>query len=295
MRRIIMIVFLTVVFAGIAGAATAAEPQKPVSKPDGYVITPNGLHHKSCVRQIAPGERIDAGGAVIHVNGQREQLPPCKYPRLSLHTGKELDSVSPTVNGWVEYASWVSPSPLGSLFSQFVVPTPPTNNGGTIFFFPGSEPSDGSTILQPVLQYGPSAGGGGNYWAAASWFCCPAGWQHYSPLINVNTGDTIIGTMGSSCSGSSCNWSVTTIDMNTSKSTTLSSSNVTTPFTWNVGGVLEAYNVNTCNQFPASGTIGFITVLSNQSGGGFVANYSNSGTICNGVPTSTPLTVTLNY
>lgn len=145
------------------------------------------LFHKTCVRQIAPGERIDAAGAVVHQDGKREQLPPCKYPRLSLHTGETIEGgVNPTINGWVEDANWTSPSPLGTLISFFTVPPAPTANGATIFLFPGAEPSNGSTILQPVLQYGPSAAGGGNNWAAASWYCCPSGYQNYSTTLSAS-------------------------------------------------------------------------------------------------------------
>ena len=32
------------------------------------------------------------------------------------------------------------------------------------------EPADTSAVLQPVLQWGVSAAGGGNYWAIASWY-----------------------------------------------------------------------------------------------------------------------------
>ena len=49
-----------------------------------------------------------------------------------------------------------------------VPPAPATQNGQTIFLFPGIQNS--TMIYQPVLQWGPSAAGGGNYWAVASWY-----------------------------------------------------------------------------------------------------------------------------
>jgi hypothetical protein len=50
------------------------------------------------------------------------------------------------------------------------------------------------SIIQPVLQWGSSAAGGGPYWAIASWF---VGGAHtvYSELKIVNAGDTILGNM----------------------------------------------------------------------------------------------------
>ena len=43
-------------------------------------------------------------------------------------------------------------------------------HGQTIFLFNGIEPGDFSHILQPVLQWGPSAAGGGASWSVASWY-----------------------------------------------------------------------------------------------------------------------------
>jgi len=52
----------------------------------------------------------------------------------------------------------------------------------------------GVSIIQPVLQWGSSAAGGGQYWAIASWF---VGGAHtvYSDLKQVSSGDTIYGNM----------------------------------------------------------------------------------------------------
>jgi len=146
--------------------------------PEGYVVTPHGLMHRTCVRGSAHGERISAEGVVTHTNGEREPVARCDYPRLNADTLEPIvpgEDHLPTTSGWIEASNWSSASALGFLSASFSVPSLPTSTGGTIFFFPGSEPDDGSTILQPVLQYGASASGGGDYWTAASWFCCPAG------------------------------------------------------------------------------------------------------------------------
>jgi len=42
--------------------------------------------HRSCVRGLAPGERVDEQGVVTYASGEREQLPKCQYPCLNLHT-----------------------------------------------------------------------------------------------------------------------------------------------------------------------------------------------------------------
>lgn len=283
-------------------ATSPAASPAPKRAPEGYVITPHGLVHRECVREVGPGEIVDADGGIVSASGERMQLPPCTHPRLNPRTLEPIAAgvraVAPDVNGWVEATYWTSPSPLGGLVANFPVPSAPSSNGATIFFFPGSEPADGSTILQPVLQYGPSAAGGGNYWAIASWFCCPAGWSNHSTLISVSSGQTVTGLMSSTCSGSSCNWTVTT--RTSAGSTSLAAGNVTTPFVWNVGGVLEAYNVSACSQYPADGQIVFTNVaLTTQGGGVFVPSWSNwligGSPSCNYSVNNTVTTATLTY
>jgi hypothetical protein len=54
-------------------------------------------------------------------------------------------------------------------------------------------------ILQPVLQYGPSAAGGGQYWSIASWYLytdtSDVDHAYYTTLIEVSSGDPLTGIM----------------------------------------------------------------------------------------------------
>jgi hypothetical protein len=97
-------------------------------------------------------------------------------------TGDHVDFPQPTAsqarvpftdNGWITYVWWfnLTNSPVSYFDTTWLVPPyPSTYNGQTLFQFNSIEPGDGTSILQPVLQYGPSAAGGGQYWAVASWF-----------------------------------------------------------------------------------------------------------------------------
>lgn len=275
MNRVITSLLLLISFAG---CTTTGRVDRRL--PEGYVATPHGLVHRSCVRHIPNGHRVTADGVVTRADGGRETLPPCAHPRLHPRTLQPIapspaTPPPPDVNGWVERGNWTSGAPLGYLAANFIVPQPPASNGALIYFFPGSSPSDGSTILQPVLQYGYGAAGGGNYWSAASWFCCPAGWTTHSDLINVNTGDTISGTMTGFCSGGNCNWSIATADTTTGVTSVLGADNVSTPFVWNFGGVLEAYSVTSCEQYPADGAIAFTSItLQDQNGNPMQPDWS---------------------
>jgi len=60
--------------------------------------------------------------------------------------------------------------------------------------FNSIEPASYDTILQPVLQYGPSAAGGGAYWAVASWYVTGQG-AYYTKLVRVNVGQSLQGVI----------------------------------------------------------------------------------------------------
>lgn len=304
LRRVSVLPFLTLALVACQATARAtARTGAPPTLPEGYVVTPHGLIHRSCVRAVAAGETVDAQGAVIAANGERTELPPCRHPRLDKRTLQPIEAgqnVSPTINGWIAYADWTASTPLGYFTATFQVPASPTIYGATVFFFPGSEPTDGSTILQPVLQWGESGAGGGNYWAAASWFCCPSGWLTHSALIDVNAGDTIASSMVSDCSGSTCSWYVKTADMTTDTFTSLAAQNVTTPFLWNFGGVLESYRVSECAQNPASGSITFSNlVLRDENGNAMSPTWTNdvpaSDPDCGYAVSSSPNSVTVTW
>jgi hypothetical protein len=64
-----------------------------------------------------------------------------------------------------------------------------------IYLFNGLEPTSGYTILQPVLQWGLSPAGGGNYWAITNWYVSASGDYFCGSLITVNPGDTLQGVM----------------------------------------------------------------------------------------------------
>lgn len=62
------------------------------------------------------------------------------------------------------------------------------------YFWNGVEPADNSAVLQPVLQWGSTPAGGGDYWAVASWYVSSNHGTIVTPLVNANVGDTVLGT-----------------------------------------------------------------------------------------------------
>ena len=95
--------------------------------------------------------------------------------------------------GWITYASWSNSTgtPVSSFSTQWYVPPAPiAEDGQIIFLFNGIQNS--TMIYQPVLQWGVSAAGGGNYWAVASWYADGQGGPAFhSDLVRVNPGDLL--------------------------------------------------------------------------------------------------------
>jgi len=243
----------------LADGLAVAGPNRPPQVPEGYVITPFGYFHPSCVLRAVEGETLLADGRIEHADGTADaNAPACGYPRYSPSGAlvtegflKVNDREVPTVNGWLE-SIWIDTSTsYGKVSSTWPVPPQPSiNNGETLFLFNGLEDIDAvQSILQPVLQwYAPGP------WAVASWNCCLKGITVESTPVPVNPGDTILGTISSSCKAGTtycAKWNIVSKDQTTGKKTTLSK----TPsdgqiWNWAFGAVMEIYGVTECSDFP---------------------------------------------
>jgi hypothetical protein len=257
--------FISVIATPSARAQKPAGPHRPAAVPEGYVITPFGYFHPSCVREVASGDMVLADGRVQHADGSVEaESPVCGYPHYTVW-GRIVaaETKPPTIShSWIASGNAINTtSSFGELTASWTVPPAPTSDDGqTIFLFPGMEDyATDTTIIQPVLGW--NAGFFGTNWSIASWNCCPSGTTHYSTPVQVNSGDIILGTIKSACSAGtkSCSeWNITTEDQTTGKSTTLSK----TPskgetFTWAQGGALEVYEIVRCSDYPPNKSTAF--------------------------------------
>jgi len=148
---------------------------------------------------------------VHHPDGSIFDVPRCRYPVVfpqSKKSTKERQSFAPGWQAWTTYQSTASQGFTQSL-GYFTIPDAPVDgqDDQTLFMFtglqnenwipgPNSPPApDDFEIIQPVLQWGYSAGGGGDYWTLASWYVTVYNGFLISDLINVNAGDKIFGNM----------------------------------------------------------------------------------------------------
>jgi hypothetical protein len=246
----------------------AAGSKRPTTVPEGYVITPFGYFHPSCVRTLAKGASMLADGRVQRADGSQQAATTCNYPHFT-RSGEEVSAVAansarkssnksaaaatPEISGWLENANYALGSgteSFGTLIARWTVPpNPRANDGQTLFFFPGLEDIyDTESILQPVLTFF------NGQWSIAGWNCCFNNQANESQPVNVSPGDEIYGAVTSNCAEGTltcATYSVLILDMTTGEGSILAN----TPtqgqtFNWAFGGVLEPYYIVSCEDFP---------------------------------------------
>jgi hypothetical protein len=232
-------------------------------KPDGtpavgtdLVITPGGYRTSSNVHYVQSGVVVDgtqnqlklrnAKGETLSEIGELVRKTTGK-PLMPLNLSPSASAVPGLGTGWICYASWTENAQPVSLFttSWVVPPAPATQSGQLLFLFSGIQ--NETMIYQPVLQWGVSAAGGGNYWAVASWYADgQTGHSFYSSLVQVSPGQVVTGVMtqtGQSANGFNYDCQFTGIPH-----TDLTIQNVE-QLTWCVE-TLECYGIQQCSNYP---------------------------------------------
>jgi hypothetical protein len=159
------------------------------------VLTPGGWRSAARVTRVNNGEHISvADGRLSKVSDATGRV--VRDLGAVVNDDPLAKRVLPLASGWITYTYWTNTAttPITYFSTTWTVPpAPSTNNGQTIFLFNGLQ--NNSYILQPVLQWGPSAAGGGNYWALANWYVGSDGSAVYSNLVRVNPGTVLTGIM----------------------------------------------------------------------------------------------------
>ena len=249
----------------IAFCLSPAAQAQPVSVSlkdhPGWVQIPGALIRPDCVHEVPDGAQVEENGDIIlegSIVAHYDACPEAPISTRPLHGAVPQYTDEPgTGNGWIEAVqeevSLSGGDNIDKIEGTWSVPSAPSLNvGQTIFLFNGLEPTTETTIIQPVLQYGVSAAGGGNYWAIASWLVNPSN-AYYSALQTVNVGDTIQGnTYVKSTSGSKLNWEIKAADTTAGTHSNLAVWSSGLTWNWAFSGVLEAYNITSCSDLPAS-------------------------------------------
>ena len=255
----------------LASAAPTLARHAPAGVPQGYVVTPFGYFHASCVRIIAGRDILLGDGRVKHADGAVTPARNCRFPHYTAN-GKRIEAAEgaaaprpskpnapPEADGWLE-ASWYNDrAPFGGIGANWLVPSGPSSDvGQVLYYFPGLEDYENVvSILQPVLGWN---GFNDHAWTIASWNCCQGGNADHSIPQRVATGDLIVGTISGDCpAGKACSaWDIATVDRTNGRSTTLKrSSSYGQTFDWAFAGVVEVYGVAACDQYSSNGFVDF--------------------------------------
>ncbi|WP_054010607.1 hypothetical protein [Arthrobacter sp. ERGS1:01] len=248
----------------VPGAPAAAGEPMAEGATDDLVLTPGGYRRSSLVHQIPPDHYLEAGGGslkALHASGAELADFGVVEPRtggrpLMPHNVAAHPGLVPALGtGWIAYASWSNGtgSPTTRFATTWVVPpVPASRDNQTIFLFNGIQNS--TMIYQPVLQWGLSAAGGGNYWSVASWYADGQGGQAFhTTLVAVNPGDVLVGVM--TLTGRSGNQFSYNCQFQGIANTSLPISNVD-ELTWNVE-TLEAYGLAQASDYPTTNFTAF--------------------------------------
>jgi hypothetical protein len=228
------------------------------------VITPAGMMPQSNVHFI--GE-----GFGLHVENGHLQQVETKTGRLVEDYGEvkmteggfaPSNNIVPETQGWIAYTYWSNPNtstPITSFTTKWVVPSVPSKQSTqTIFLFNGMQDGElaSSYIIQPVLQWGSSAAGGGKYWAITNWYVSSSQ-AFFGPLVKVSAGTGLTGVMTQTAvSGSNYSYSSSFTGYPT---TTINATNVPQAF-W-AAETLESYGVTTPNtEYPPNVDIAMTSI-----------------------------------
>jgi hypothetical protein len=315
-RRFPIFVIAAALAALLAAPAQAdAENTDPVAKlpPPSYAVAsaspdwlpaPGGLAYKACVHEVPDGAQLDDDGTVSLNGIVIDELPPCPYagnvPAPEASVSQSLASSAagapvPLASGWWLDSWWTSTPQIRSLASTWKVPANPASNGATIFLFPSVTPADGSAIVRPVLQWGVSAAGGGNYWRMANWFV-KGGTNAHGSLHAVTTGQTIKGTMFRA-SGTTAVWNIGFTDPNGGGNVLFGVNTGVTSWRAIQGGVLEVYSASGCNKLPNTTSVKFSSIVVTSTAGTVTPSWTHHRrvTSCSTSISSTNSTTTLGW
>jgi hypothetical protein len=256
---------LTLLFIIFCVQAKAQKTTKPDTlQTDEMVLTPKGLRPKSTVHHIESGCHLSVENGHFKKIETKTGKVITDYGKVSVGTSKEKKNTTKKEPGssspgsitygsaWITYAWWENNdanNPITYFSTNWIVPTAPTTNDGqTIFLFNGIQPGPtGDGILQPVLQWGPSAAGGEDYWAITNWYVADTAAFWGDSLITVTPGTNLQGIMVLTAkSGSSYNYNSSFVGY---PNCSLQVNNVAAELTW-ANETMEVYGITQYSDYP---------------------------------------------
>jgi hypothetical protein len=234
-------------------ALTESATQRSLGIPAGKVLAPGGrLINSECAFEVPAGATVNEAGDVLLNDKVIDHHAPCTPEQMGLAADKKTPLLPPTIShAWLD-DTWANATTISGqtmysgMDSFWYVPAAPIQNGALLYIFSSFVNVANQEIIQPVLQWGSNGQFGGNYWTIATWYCSPAHCPHSPGLGGIHSGDEIWGAMNIATPTS---YKLEIEDLNTHTYST-GTPTVIGPMNTVQGGVLEVYNVTTCNNFP---------------------------------------------
>lgn len=209
------------------------------------VLTPGGYRHRSLVHRLESGYALHAGdGGLRHQHmssGELRHFPPLD----PLHPNPQFNYDA----SWITYAQWQNQSdPISKFTTRWIVPPVPTTySGQTIFLFSamGNISVSGGMLL-PVLQYGQSIAGGGEFWSVATWYLNRVdGQAHYTNLVQVQPHDILTSGITGNVGSNAADYTAGFQGIPDSQAPVSGVPELNLFFV-----TLEAFNINSCSDYP---------------------------------------------
>ncbi|PPQ87889.1 hypothetical protein CVT25_001231 [Psilocybe cyanescens] len=167
------------------------------------VTTPGGQVPKSSVHAVPEGARIHRTPTEVHLIASDGTIIHSAPVSKRVSTESKISGTTTTAapralsSGYVAYSYWKNnaTSNISSFSTTWSVPpTPAKKDGQLLYIFNALIPSSFDGIFQPVLQFGSSPAGGGNYWAVASWYLVGSN-TYYTVPAQVKAAQSLTGVM----------------------------------------------------------------------------------------------------
>jgi hypothetical protein len=228
---------------------------------DKIAISPFGPVPKSNIHYIGRNQHIEVRDNSIQIIDNKSDTICGEFlikkvekseGLVSKSIYQQLSANSDFQDGWITYSLLCAKDnsyPISSFSVDWIVPSsPPKRADQLIYIFNGIQTIDSGVghIIQPMLQWGVSPAGGGDYWAICNWYVTSKYYFFHDSLIRVNPGDTLRGIIKlTSYSNNLFNYNASFYGYPTS----LQVDNF--PLGASPYIALEAYNVKSCDEYPA--------------------------------------------
>jgi hypothetical protein len=230
---------------------------------------PGALIRPDCVHEIPKGAKVEVakdgsltgdvtlkGELVAHYDSCSE---PAVMSRQNAATHSAMQSEATTGSGWVEDDQYNAPlsasDNIDFVGGNFTVPSYPSErDGGQIIYLSnGIDPASHKWFMEAALQYGYNGAFGGNYYSISTWLIS-ANAVYYSTPEVVLPGDSLTAyTEMIGKSGSTTDWDVVIQDNRSGAYSEGAYWVSGQHWTWAYAGILQAYYISSCAEFPASG------------------------------------------